>query len=150
MLYGSLFMMAGAYALARNSHVRGDFIYRSWSPRRQAAMDLVLFILFFFPGMLAFVYSGYSEAAYSFSISEKSMFSPFGLIIWPVKMLIPITGVLMVMQGIAEVIRCLICLKTGSWPQRLHDAEELEKVILEEAERKRAAEEAGRAAQRAV
>lgn len=141
MLYGSLFMMAGAYALSRNAHVRGDFLYRAWPPRRQAGMDLVLYFLFFFPGMLAFVYSGYAEAAYSLQINEKSMFSPFGLIIWPIKMLIPITGVLMVMQGAAEVIRCIICLRTGEWPQRLHDAEELDKLILAEAERKRLAEQ---------
>jgi TRAP-type mannitol/chloroaromatic compound transport system permease small subunit len=140
MLYGTLFMMAGAYALARNAHVRGDFLYRAWRPRRQAAMDLVLYILFFFPGMIAFVYVGYSEAAYSLSIKEKSMFSPFGLIIWPVKMLIPIAGALMVLQGIAEVLRCIMCLRSGQWPPRLHDAEETEKLILEEAERKRRAE----------
>ena len=149
MLYGSMFMMAGAYALARNGHVRGDFLYRSWRPRIQATMDLVLYFLFFVPGMIAFVYSGFDEASYSLSINEKSMFSPFGLIIWPIKMLIPITGVLMLMQGLAEVIRCIMCLKTGEWPQRLHDAEELDKLILEEAERKRKAEEeapAGRTA----
>ena len=58
-LYGTLFMMAGAYALSRNGHVRGDFMYRSWPPRRQAMMDLVLYLLFFFPGMLAFIYAGY-------------------------------------------------------------------------------------------
>jgi len=150
MLYGSLFMMAGAYTLARNGHVRGDFVYRAWPPRWQAGTDLVCYILFFFPGMLAFVYSGYSEAAYSLSLNEKSMFSPWGPIIWPIKMVIPIVGVLMVVQGLAEVIRCLICLKRGSWPQRLHDAEELEKIILEEAERKRAAADAGHSGERAV
>jgi len=134
MLYGTLFMMAGAYALSRNSHVRGDFIYRSWSPRTQAIMDLALFILFFFPGMLAFVYSGYGFAKLSWIMNEHSSASPNGPIVWPFKYLIPIVGSLMVMQGIVECIRCIQCIQTGVWPQRLHDVEELEKVMLEKAE----------------
>jgi TRAP-type mannitol/chloroaromatic compound transport system permease small subunit len=131
-LYGTLFMMAGAYTLCRNGHVRGDFLYRSWSPRVQASMDLVLYLLFFFPGMLAFVYAGYGFALVSLIENEHSAYSPAGPPIYPFKMLIPITGVLMLMQGVAEFIRCVICLQTGAWPQRLHDVEELEKVILEQ------------------
>lgn len=132
-LYGSLFLMAGAYALSRNGHVRGDFIYRQWPPRVQATLDLVLYFIFFFPGILALIYSGYSYAMMSWAMHEHSMFSPAGPPIYPFKTLIPITGVLMLIQGIAEVIRCVICIKTGAWPQRLHDVEELEKVILEKA-----------------
>jgi TRAP-type mannitol/chloroaromatic compound transport system permease small subunit len=138
-LYGTLFMMAGAYALSRNAHVRGDFIYRAWSNRRQAAMDLVLYILFFFPAMLAFIYAGYKFAQLSTLMNEHSAASPNGPVVWPFKWLIPVTGVLMVLQGIVEVIRCIICLRTGEWPQRLHDVEELEKIVLSEAEQQKEA-----------
>jgi TRAP-type mannitol/chloroaromatic compound transport system permease small subunit len=140
MLYGTLFMMAGAYALSRNSHVRGDFIYRAWSPRRQASMDLVLYILFYFPGMIAFVYAGFGFAELSRRMNEHSSASPNGPVVWPFKWLIVIVGVLMVIQGIVEVCRCAICIRDGEWPHRLHDVEELEKVILEEAEKKKLAE----------
>jgi TRAP-type mannitol/chloroaromatic compound transport system, small permease component len=133
-LYGTLFMMAGAYTLARNGHVRGDFIYRTLSPRRQAMFDLVLYVLFFFPGMIAFVYSGWQFFNLSWLMNERSSFSPAGPPIWPFKGLIPIVGVLMILQGLAEVIRCVICIRTGTWPQRLHDVEELEKIVLEQAQ----------------
>jgi TRAP-type mannitol/chloroaromatic compound transport system permease small subunit len=134
MLYGTLFMMAGAYALSRNAHVRGDFIYRAWKPRTQAGMDLVLFFLFFFPGMLAFVYSGYGFAELSRGMNEHSAASPNGPIVWPFKWLISVVGCLMVMQGIVEVTRCIMTIRSGEWPQRLHDVEELEKVMLAKAE----------------
>lgn len=139
MLYGALFLMAGPYTLCRNGHVRGDFIYRQWSPRRQAIMDLLLYVLFFLPGMLAFVYAGYGFAAASWAVRERSSFSPAGPPIYPFKALIPIVGVLMLLQGLAEMIRCVICIKTGAWPRRLHDVEELEKVILAEHEAEGAA-----------
>ncbi len=131
-LYGLLFIMAGAYALSRNAHVRGDFLYRSWRPRRQALMDLVLYFLFFFPGIIAFIYSGYGFAAQSWFTHEHSAYSPSGPPIYHYKTVIPVTGVLLLLQGIVEVARCLVCLRTGEWPQRLHDVEELEKVILEQ------------------
>ncbi len=131
-LYGTLFIMAGAYALSRNSHVRGDFLYRSWRPRTQARMDLLLYFLFFFPGIIAFIYSGYGFAAQSWFSHEHSAYSPDGLPIYHYKSIIPATGVLLLLQGVVEVIRCLVCLRTGAWPQRLHDVEELEKVILEQ------------------
>jgi len=131
-LYGTLFIMAGAYALARNSHVRGDFLYRQWKPRVQAGLDLVLYFLFFMPSVLAFIYSGYGFAKQSWSYNEHSSFSPSGPPIYPFKALIPIAGCLLLLQGIAEIIRCVITLKTGKWPQRLHDVEELERVILEQ------------------
>jgi TRAP-type mannitol/chloroaromatic compound transport system permease small subunit len=139
-LYGTLFMMAGAYALSRNGHVRGDFLYRAWSPRRQATMDLVLYFLFFFPGMLAFIYAGYNFAELSRRMNEHSSASPNGPIIWPFKWIIPVVGSLMVLQGVVEVIRCISAIRTGEWPQRLHDVEELEKVMLQQAEDKKAAE----------
>jgi TRAP-type mannitol/chloroaromatic compound transport system permease small subunit len=131
-LYGALFIMAGAYALSRNAHVRGDFLYRSWQPKTQAGMDLVLYILFFFPGIIAFIYSGYGFAAQSWVNHEHSAYSPAGPPIYHYKTLIPITGIFLLLQGVVEVVRCLICLRTGAWPKRLHDVEELEKVILEQ------------------
>ena len=129
-LYGALFIMAGAYALSRNAHVRGDFLYRQWPPRRQALMDLVLYFLFFFPGIIAFIYSGYGFAAQSWMTREHSAYSPDGLTVYEYKTLIPATGILLLLQGIVEVIRCIYCLRRGEWPQRLHDVEELEKVLL--------------------
>ncbi len=133
MFYGTLFMMAGGYTLARNAHVRGDFLYREWSPSRQAWCDLILYVLFYFPGILALIYAGWNFAYMSWLFNERSAFSPDGPIIWPFKFVIPIVGVLMTLQGIAEVFRCIVCIQTGEWPQRLHDVEELEKIILEQA-----------------
>jgi len=134
MLYGALFLLAGPYALARNGHVRGDFLYRSWPPRRQAGTDLVLYVLFFFPGILALVYAGYNFAAFSWLLREHSSNSPNGPPLYHFKSLIPIVGVMLVVQGLAEVARCVICLRTGEWPQRLSDVEETERTILAEAE----------------
>jgi len=134
MIYGTLFMLAGAYTLARNGHVRGDFLYRAWSPTTQAKWDLALYLLFFFPGMLALIYSGFNFAKLSWLMNERSAASPNGPIVWPFKWVIPITGVLMVMQGVVETIRCWLCIKTGEWPQRLHDVEELDKIVLAQAE----------------
>lgn len=130
MLYGTLFMMAGAYTLSRNAHVRGDFLYRNWSPRWQARLDLVLYFLFFFPGILALVVAGTIEADRSWMLDERTN-SPATAPLYPFKTIIPIVGVLMLLQGIVEVIRCIQCIRTGAWPQRLRDVEELEKQILE-------------------
>lgn len=134
MLYGTLFMLAGAYTLSRNAHVRGDFLYRAWNPRTQARLDFVLYLLFFFPGILALIYSGFGFAKMAWLMGERSAASPNGPIVWPFKWLIPITGVLMLLQGVVETIRCVICMRTGEWPNRLHDVEELDKVMLEKAE----------------
>jgi TRAP-type mannitol/chloroaromatic compound transport system permease small subunit len=133
-LYGTLFMLAGPYALARNAHVRGDFLYRQWPVKRQATLDLVLYFLFFFPGILALCYAGYGFASFSWLIKENSSNSPVPIPLYHFKTLIPLVGGLMVLQGIAEVIRCIQALKTGEWPQRLSDVEETEKLILEKAE----------------
>jgi TRAP-type mannitol/chloroaromatic compound transport system permease small subunit len=133
-LYGTLFMLAGPYALARNAHVRGDFLYRQWPVKRQAGLDLLLYLLFFFPGILALCYAGYAFAAMSWTFTEKSSNSPIGVPLYHFKTLVPLVGGLMVLQGVAEVIRCVQALQTGEWPQRLHDVEETEKLILEQAE----------------
>lgn len=133
MFYAAVFMLAGPYALARNGHVRGDFLYRAWPVRRQAALDLVLYFLFFFPGILALCYAGYGFAAFSWLIGEKSSNSPNGPPLYHFKTLIPLVGGLMILQGLAEVARCIVAIRTGAWPTRLHDVEETEKLILEQA-----------------
>jgi len=133
MLYGLLFMMAGAYALARNGHVRGDFLYRQWPVKWQARLDLTLYIIFFFPGILALIFAGWGFFTQSFAQNEHSPFSPDSAVIWPFKFLIPLVGVLLVIQGLAETARCVIALRTGAWPERLSDVEELEVVILQQA-----------------
>jgi len=139
MLYGTLFMMAGAYTLSRNGHVRGDFLYRTWQPRAQAWSDLILYFVFYFPGILALIYAGWKYFHLSYLMNEHSSASPNGPVIWPFKGVIPLTGILLLLQGLVEVARCIICIRTGEWPQRLHDVEELEKVILEKAQADQAA-----------
>ena len=145
--YGAMFLMAGAYTLARNGHVRGDVVYRLWKPRTQATMDLILYIIFFLPAVAAFMYSGWNYAKFSVQFREVSIFSPAGVPVFPLKALIPITGLLLFLQGVAEIIRCIICIRRNAWPQRLHDVEETESVILQEkklqAERERQAKAAG-------
>ncbi len=136
MLYGTLFMLAGAYALSRNNHVRGDFLYRNFSPALQAKFDLTLYILFFFPGIIAFMISGWHFFEQSYFQNERSSVSPTGPIIWPFKFLIPFVGVLLLLQGLVEVVRCVQAIRQGAWPQRLSDVEELEKTILAAAEAK--------------
>lgn len=136
MLYGTLFMLAGGYALSRNGHVRGDFLYRNFRPTLQAKFDLTLYILFFFPGIMALMIAGWHFFEQSYAQNERSMFSPNGPIIWPFKLLIPLVGLLLLLQGLVEVVRCVQCIRTGAWPQRLSDVEELEKQILLAAQEK--------------
>ncbi len=133
-MYGALFVMAGAYTLSRNAHVRGDVIYRLWPPRVQATIDLTLYILFFFPGVFALTLAGYRYAGESWRYHEVSVYSPSDIPIFPLKTLIPIAGFTLLLQGLAEVFRCIICLRTGQWPQRAQDVEELETAILHERE----------------
>ena len=133
-LYGGLFLMSGAYALSRGAHVRGDVFYRLMPPRVQGSVELVLYIIFFFPGVLALMYSGWSYGMESMRIGEVSVNSPVGVPIWQLKLIIPAAGALLALQGIAEILRCIVCIKTGHWPERLHDVEELETAILKNAE----------------
>lgn len=128
MLYGSVFMLAGAYTLAQNAHVRGDFLYGSMRPRMQASFDLVLYIVFFLPGIAALIYAGYDYAALSWRIGEHSTVTADGPPIYHFKAVIPIAGVLVMLQGLAEILRCLVCLKTGTWPSRLKDVTEIDVV----------------------
>jgi TRAP-type mannitol/chloroaromatic compound transport system permease small subunit len=141
--YGALFLMAGAYTLSRNGHVRADVIYRFWKPRTQASMDLVLYLIFFLPAVGAFMYSGFNYASMSVRFREVSIFSPAGVPVFPLKTLIPITGMLLFIQGVAEVIRCVLCIRLGEWPRRLHDVDETESVIMHE--RQHLAEQSGEA-----
>lgn len=134
-MYGALFYMAGAYTLSRGGHVRADMFSRLWPTRVQAGVELFLYIVFFFPGILSLIYSGWSYGYDSMRIREMSINSPVGIPIWQVKMLIPVGGALMALQGVAEVLRCIICLRDGAYAPRLHDVEELEKQLLEEAEK---------------
>ena len=136
LMYGAVFYMAGAYTLSRGGHVRADMFYRLWSERTQAKVELVLYILFFFPGILALVVAGSGYGFESMRIREVSVNSPAGVPIWPLKMMICIGAGLMALQGFAEVLRCITCLGEGSWPARLHDVEELEQQLLREHTRK--------------
>lgn len=128
MLYGTLFMMCGAYTLAQGGHVRADFVYGRLSPRTQAALDLALYFLFFIPGILALIYAGYSYAAESWLIGEHSTVTAEGPPIYQFKAVIPVAGVLVMFQGLAEIVRCVLCLRTGVWPARLTDVEEIDVV----------------------
>lgn len=131
--YGMLFMMAGAYALSRNSQVRADIIYRLLPVRTQGALDLVLYIVFFFPGVIALIYSGYGFAALSWMMNEHSSSSPNGPPLFHFKSLIPLAGTFLLLQGVAETLRAIIAMRTGVWPRRPHDVEELEVQLVEKA-----------------
>ncbi len=133
MMYGTLFMMAGAYTLSRNGHVRGDFVYRLWRPRMQAAVELVLYFIFFFPGILALIFAGWKYFARSWKYQEVSVMSPAGIPIWHFKFVIVAAGCLLLIQGMAQVCRCIWCLRTGAWLEAEADVEELETVLLKQA-----------------
>jgi TRAP-type mannitol/chloroaromatic compound transport system permease small subunit len=128
MLYGTLFMLAGAYTLAQNAHVRGDFLYSSMRPRMQAGLDVVLYVVFFIPGIAALIYSGYIFAVESWTIGEHSTVTAEGPPVYQFKAMIPVAGVLVMLQGAAEIVRCIVCLKTGEWPSRLKDVAEIDVV----------------------
>jgi TRAP-type mannitol/chloroaromatic compound transport system permease small subunit len=128
MLYGTLFMICGAYALSQDGHVRGDFLYSSMRPRTQASLDLVLYLVFFVPGIAALIYAGWDYAADSWRINEHSNITADGPPVYHFKTVIPIAGALVMLQGLAEIVRCVVCLRTGRWPDRLKDAEELDVI----------------------
>jgi TRAP-type mannitol/chloroaromatic compound transport system permease small subunit len=130
MMYGALFMTCGAYTLSQNAHVRGDFLYSSMRPRTQAALDLLLYLVFFVPGIAALIYAGYDYAADSWRIAEHSNVTAEGPPVYHFKTVIPIAGALVMLQGIAEIVRCVVCLRTGVWPSRLKDVAETD--VIEE------------------
>lgn len=127
MLYGTLFMMGGAYALAHDGHVRGDFLYGSMKPRTQAWLDLVLYGAFFLPGIGALTWSGWTYFGDSLQIRETT-FNATPLPVYPFKLVIPIAGALVLMQGLSEMLRCIVCIRSGAWTPRLEDAEEIDVV----------------------
>ena len=131
MLYGLLFMMAGAYTLAKGGHVRGDVLYGFFAPRTQATIDLVLYILFFLPGIFALTYAGWIFANESMVINEQT-FSPDPLPLYPFKFVIPLAGIFLMFQGVVEIVRCIICLRDGAWPSREEDVEEVDVDKLKE------------------
>ena len=132
MMYGTLFMMAGAYTLAKNSHVRGDVIYGYFTPRAQAILDLTLYIVFFIPGIVALTYAGYFYAAESWAIDEHSNITAEGPPVYPFKTVIPLAGAFVLVQGIVEIIRCIICIRQGAWPTREEDVQEVDVDKLKE------------------
>jgi TRAP-type mannitol/chloroaromatic compound transport system permease small subunit len=126
MLYGALFIMAGAYALSTGAHARGDVIYRLFPIRVQASIDLILYLIFFFPAMIALLYAGYHYAEYSWRIGERSSASPAGPPLYHFKTLIPLSAAFLILQGLAELTRCVMCLKNGVWPARISDVKEVD------------------------
>ncbi|MDP3960276.1 MAG: TRAP transporter small permease subunit [Pseudorhodobacter sp.] len=131
-MYGTLFMMGGAYTLSRGGHVRGDFVYRLWRPRVQATVDLVLYILFFFPGILALVITGWKYSARSWGYGEVSVSSPAGIPIFQFKSVIVAAGLLLLIQGIGQVFRCILCLREGYWRSAEEDVEETDKLLIKQ------------------
>ena len=126
MMYGTLFMMAGAYTLSKNGHVRGDVLYSFFMPRTQATLDLILYVLFFIPGVIALVWAGYNYAAESWAINEHSNITSDGPAVYPFKTVIPLAGAFLLVQGIVEIIRCIMCIQQGEWPSREDDVEEVD------------------------
>jgi len=132
MLYGTLFMMAGAYTLSKNGHVRGDVLYGFFRPRTQATLDLLLYIVFFIPGVIALTYAGYFYAAESWAINEHSNITADGPPVYPFKTVIPLAGLILLLQGLVEIVRCIVCLRQGYWPSRGEDVEEVDVDKLKE------------------
>ena len=132
MMYGTVFMMAGAYTLSKNGHVRGDVLYGFFSPRVQASLDLLLYFLFFIPGVFALAWAGYNFAADSWAINEHSNVTANGPPVYPFKTILPLAGAFLLLQGVVEIIRCIICIRQGEWPSREHDVEEVDVEKLKE------------------
>lgn len=132
MMYGTLFMMAGAYTLSKNGHVRGDVLYGFFPPRLQAWLDLLLYILFFIPGVFALAWAGYSFAADSWAINEHSNVTANGPPVYPFKTILPIAGAFLFAQGLVEIVRCIVCIKQGEWPKRGDDVDEVDVEKLKE------------------
>jgi TRAP-type mannitol/chloroaromatic compound transport system permease small subunit len=125
MLYGTLFMTAGAYTLSKNGHVRGDVLYGFFRPRTQATLDLILYVLFFLPGIVALTWAGWTFAQESLAIREQT-FSADALPLYPFKFIIPIAGGALLLQGLVEMLRCMVCIREGAWPKRGDDVEEVD------------------------
>jgi TRAP-type mannitol/chloroaromatic compound transport system permease small subunit len=131
MMYGTLFMTAGAYTLSKNGHVRGDVLYGFFAPRTQATIDLILYFVFFLPGITALTYAGWVYFGESLAIREQT-FSAEPLPMYPFKFIIPLSGGILLLQGVVEIIRCIMCIRTGEWPSREEDVEEVDVEKLKE------------------
>ncbi|HRZ63197.1 MAG TPA: TRAP transporter small permease subunit [Rubrivivax sp.] len=131
MMYGALFMLAGAYTLSKNGHVRGDVLYGFFRPRTQAAIDLALYFVFFLPGVIAMTWAGWTFAQESLAIRETT-FNADPIPVYPFKFIIPVAGAFLLLQGLVEIVRCVICLRDGAWPSREHDVEEVDVDKLKE------------------
>ena len=138
--------MSGAYALSRNAHVRGDVIYRLWPVRVQGSVELVLYFIFFFPGVTSLIIAGYGYAHDSFGYREVSVNSPVGVPIWQLKALIPLAGIMLFIQGVAQVIRCILAIRDGEWPPSCTTSRNWKIVIASEHEHQRKAAQKGEAA----
>lgn len=134
-MYGALFLMAGPYALAHDAHVRADVVYRLIPVPWQARIDLFLYIIFFFPGMLALFWYGAEIASDSWRYKEVSWNSPARIQIYFFKTLIPIAGALLILQGLSECARCIMAMKSGRWLTRLDDVRETDSVLIESIEK---------------
>ncbi|MBS0338104.1 MAG: TRAP transporter small permease subunit [Proteobacteria bacterium] len=132
MMYGTMFMMAGAYTLSKNGHVRGDVLYGFFRPRTQATLDLLLYFLFFIPGVVAMAWAGYQYASESWVINEHSNITADGPPVYPFKTIIPVAGVFLLLQGVVEIVRCIVCIQQGDWPSRVADVEEVDLDKLKE------------------
>ena len=132
MMYGTAFMLGGAYTLSRDAHVRADIFFRLMSPRKQATLELILYFLFFFPGILALIFAGWKYVSRSWRYLEVSTMSPANIPIYQFKTVIVVAGILLFLQGIAQVMRCIICMRSGEWPPPPRDVEELEKMLLQQ------------------
>jgi TRAP-type mannitol/chloroaromatic compound transport system permease small subunit len=132
MMYGTVFMMAGAYTLSKNGHVRGDVLYGFFSPRVQASLDLLLYFLFFIPGVFALAWAGYNFAGDAWAINEHSNVTADGPPVYPFKTILPLAGAFLLLQGFVEIIRCVICIRDGAWPSREQDVEEVDVDKLKE------------------
>ncbi|MBI5062944.1 MAG: TRAP transporter small permease subunit, partial [Desulfatitalea sp.] len=132
MMYGTLFMMSGAYTLSKNAHVRGDVLYGFFPPRLQAGLDLTLYLVFFLPGVLALCWAGFHYAGDSWAINEHSSITSEGPPIYPFKTVIPVAGAILLLQGFVEIVRCVICIRQGDWPSREEDVQEVNVDKLKE------------------
>lgn len=130
MMYGALFMMGGAYTLSRDGHVRADIFYRTWEPRNQARLELLLYLIFFYPAMLALIFAGWKFASQSIGYREVSVMSPANVPIFHFKLIIPAAGILLFIQGLAQMARCILCIRENKWPEKIADVEETETIIM--------------------
>lgn len=124
MLYGTFFMVGAGYTLMRGGHIRTDMLYAAWSPRTQGAVDAACYVLFFFPAIIAFLWVTWPYFLGSFLRGERVVSSPWMPVIYPLKFMMPLTCALLLVQGIAELLRSVHAMRTGLWLPRPNPANE--------------------------